>query len=166
MTRMRAAFALIIALALALAVLGVASPAQADSRITLIFKARLANVSNNTTTFGDLQYGTTTLEGASLVNGEEVLVRRDSVVEYVAGNGPIGGFLTVVWKDGSRVSMRVAGSALGDANGADFVADLTVFSTAGRWTGYRGQGVMRGSRPGPLGTPVTYTYRLTLRKAS
>ena len=130
--------------------------------MTITFKAQLANVSNNATTYGDLQYGTTTLQGASLVNGEEVLVRRDSVVEYTKGSGPIGGFLTVTWKDGSRLSMRVAGSALTDTSGTDFTASLEVFSAAGRWKGFQGHGVMRGSRSGALGAPVTYTYRVTL----
>ena len=142
------------------------SPAQAASRVTLTFKAQLANVSNSTSTYGDLQYGTTTLQGATLVNGEEVLVRRDSVVEYTAGTGPIGGFLTVIWKDGSRLSMRVAGSALSDSAGTDFTASLEVFSSAGRWKGYAGHGVMRGSRSGGLGAPVTYTYRVTLTKGA
>ncbi len=96
---------LALAVLLGTALVAVTSPAQAaDSRVTITFKAQLANVSNNTSTFGDLQYGTTTLQGASLVKGEEVLVRRDSVVEYVDGTGPIGGFLTVTWKDGSRIS--------------------------------------------------------------
>lgn len=153
------------ALASIVAVTLTAVPAHADPRTTLTFKAQLANVSNNTSTFGNLQYGTTTLEGASLVKGEEVVIRRDSVVEYTRGSGPIGGFLTVTWKDGSRISMRVNGSALSDASGADFTASLEVFSTAGRWSRYIGHGVMRGARPGPLGTAVTYTYRLTMSKA-
>lgn len=147
------------------ALLAVVSPAHAaDSRITITFKAQLANVSNNTSTFGDLQYGTTTLQGASLVKGEEVLVRRDSVVEYVDGTGPIGGFLTVTWKDGSRVSMRVAGSGVTASNRTDFTANLDVFSAAGRWKGYVGHGIMRGVRDGALGSPVVYTYRVTLTK--
>lgn len=164
MTRIRTLVALAITCALALSL--AASPAQAATRVTLVFKAQLANVSNNTSTYGDLQYGTTTLQGASLVNGEEVLVRRDSVVEYTKGSGPIGGFLTVTWKDGSRLSMRVAGSALTDTSGTDFTASLEVFSAAGRWKGFQGHGVMRGSRSGALGTPVTYTYRVTLAKSA
>lgn len=162
MIRLRAIVAV---LAAALVAVVVGSPAHAETRVSLTFKAQLANVSNNTSTYGDLQYGTTTLQGASLVRGEEVLVRRDSVVEYTAGTGPIGGFLTVTWKDGSRLSMRVSGSALSDASGADFAASLVVFSAAGRWKGYQGQGVMRGSRSGSLGSVVTYTYRLTLSRA-
>lgn len=145
--------------------IAMASPAQAaDTRVTITFKAQLANVSNNTSTFGDLQYGTTTLQGASLVKGEEVLVRRDSVVEYVDGTGPIGGFLTVTWKDGSRISMRVAGSGVKASERTDFTANLDVFSTAGRWKGYVGHGIMRGARDGDLGTPVIYTYRVTLTR--
>lgn len=162
MTRLRL-IALTVAVTLAVLVLG-SAPAHADTRVTLTFKAQLANVSNNTSTYGALQYGTTTLQGASLVNGEEVLVRRDSVVEYTAGSGPIGGFLTVTWKDGSRLSMRVSGTALTDTAGTDFTASLAVFDAAGRWKGYAGQGVMRGSRSGTLGAAVTYTYRLTLAK--
>lgn len=164
MNRMRGAVIALVTCALAFAL--AAPPVHAATRVTLTFKAQLANVSNNTSTYGDLQYGTTTLQGASLVNGEEVLVRRDSVVEYTSGTGPIGGFLTVTWKDGSRLSMRVSGSALSDASGADFAASLAVFSTAGRWKGYAGQGVMRGTRSGALGAAVTYTYRITLSKAS
>lgn len=164
MVRPRSRVAALVSLIAMLGLLVTASPAHAETRVTLTFKAQLANVSNNTSTYGDLQYGTTTLQGASLVKGEEVLVRRDSVVEYTAGSGPIGGFLTVTWKDGTRLSMRVAGSALSDAAGTDFTASLDVFSTAGRWKGYQGHGVMRGSRSGALGAPVTYTYRITLAK--
>lgn len=146
-------------------VVAVASPARAaDTRVTFTFKAQLANVSNNTSTFGALQYGTTTLQGASLIKGDEVVVRRDSVVEYVDGTGPIGGFLTVTWQDGSRISMRVAGTGIKAAQRTDFTAALDVFSTAGRWKGYVGQGVMRGARDGALGSPVVYTYRVTLTK--
>ncbi len=143
------------------------SPAQAaDTRVTITFKAQLANVSNNTSTFGDLQYGTTTLQGASLVKGEEVLVRRDSVVEYTDGTGPIGGFLTVSWTDGSRISMRVAGTGIKAADRTDFTANLDVFSTSGRWKGYIGHGFMRGVRVGALGSAVVYTYRVTLTKTA
>lgn len=166
MVRLRAIVVALASLVSVIGVLGITAPAHADTRVTITFKAQLANVSNNTSTYGDLQYGTTTLQGASLVKGEEVVVRRDSVVEYVAGTGPIGGFLTVTWKDGSRLSMRVSGSALSDASGADFAASLVVFSASGRWKGYLGQGVMRGTRSGALGSPVTYTYRLTLSKAA
>ena len=156
---------LVLVALLGAALVATAAPAQAsDTRVTITFKAQLANVSNDTSTYGDLQYGTTTLQGASLVKGEEVLVRRDSVVEYVDGSGPIGGFLTVTWADGSRVSMRVSGTGIKASQRTDFIASLDVFSTAGRWKGYVGHGVMRGVRDGALGSPVVYTYRVTLTK--
>lgn len=149
-----------------LALLPAATAHAATGSTTISFAATLPSVSNNTQTYGDLQYGTIAYQGTTLINGEEVVVRRDSVLDYLNGSGPIGGFLTVTWKDGSRLSMRVAGSSVNTSDGPNFTASLAVFSATGRWSGDAGAGVMRGSRKGPIGTPATYTYRITLTPRS
>lgn len=159
---------LLIAMVVALvASLGLAVPAHAATLKTISFKTQLTNTSDETSTYGNRQYGTATFEGSATIGGEQVQVRRDSVINYVSDNGSIGGFVTVTWKDGSRLSMEVSGSTLSYASGASFNASLEVFSATGRWKGYIGHGIMRGGRTGALGTvPDSYAFQITLSKQS
>jgi hypothetical protein len=163
MRRLLAALATAVLLVAGMSVL----PAQAAERAAtvLTFKGELGRVSTNVKQYGDLLYGVTALQGASLVNGDPVVIDRFATVEYDDANGgPIGGFLTVTWQDGSHLSMRVSGTAVTTPDTADFTAALAVFSASGQWKGYVGSGVMRGLRTGAVGGPVVYSYRLNLRK--
>ena len=66
--------------------------------------------STGTTTYkvgaaGDTQYGQNKLEGKANVLGQPATVEILGNVEYVKGEGPFYGFLTVKWEDGSSLSL-------------------------------------------------------------
>jgi len=153
----------LVPLLIVLGLLGVAPNADAASGDTsLVIISTLVSTDSSLNTYGSLQYGTINFTGTAVVNGENVSIIRNAVVDYRSNNGPIGGFLTFLWPDGSRISMRASGSSASVGARANFLAALEVFSTSGKWTNYVGSGTMRGSRTGALGTPITYTFRVNL----
>jgi hypothetical protein len=138
--------------------------ATADKVTTLTFSMTLAAESKDESTIGRNQYGYTVLTGTSTIGGSAVSIERLSVYQYASGSGPIGGFLTLSWPDGSTLAMSAGGQTQQEANGAHVYATLRVFAANGRWKGFDGVGLMEGVRKGPIGTPVVYRVTIHLQK--
>ncbi len=161
-----ASLALLAALVLPVSAAGaVTSGAVGLGKSTSItFSATLDAGYKDEIAYGRHQYGVTVLTGKTTVRGESVDIERISVYEYTNGSGPITGFLTLTWPDGSRLSMRVGGQTEQTDAGAKIFATLRVFGAKGAWRGYTGMGLMQGIRKGPIGTPVEYEFSIDLQK--
>ena len=86
-------------------------------------------------------------------------------VNYVKGSGPIFGFVTLTFADGSTLGMQFQGAATATVNGDEtsFAATLGVIGGTGRYASATGTGIFTGSRKAALGTTVAATFDLTLR---
>ena len=113
---------------------------------------------------GRFTYGVTILTGETTIKGQKVALERVSVYQYEDSSGPISGFLTMTWPDGSTVSLSVSGQTEQTASGARIFATLRAFAATGAWKGYGGMGLMQGVRKGPIGTPVVYDFAIELTK--
>ncbi len=144
----------------------VASLAEASPRATrdLAFSMTLDSVDRYEQTMGADQYGVNILEGTTRIGGTRVSVQRISVTQYVDGNGPISGFLTLTWPDGDRAGFSVSGQSELIGARTHVYGTLRLIAGTGRWRDYAGIGVMTGLRRGPIGSPVRYRVDLSLTK--
>ncbi len=111
-------------------------------------------------------YGWNQLVGVS--SGEApVAVELLGNVSYLRGSGPIFGFVTFTFADGSTLGMQMQGAATLGAEGGTttFAATLGVLGGTGRYASATGTGTFIGSRDAALGTTVGATFDLTIRGA-
>jgi len=89
-------------------------------------------------------------------------------VSYVKGAGPIFGFVTYTFADGSTLGVQFQGAATVSAGGDEttFAATLGVLGGTGRYVSATGAGIFTGSRKAALGTTVNATFDLTITGAS
>jgi hypothetical protein len=142
-----------------------AAPAQAiapaaTKRLTATFT--LQSVDSVQQVAGSHQYGVNILEGTTTIKGSRVQVQRMSVTQYVDGSGPISGFLTLTWPDGSRIGMSVTGQSQQTAKATNVYGTMQVIAATGTWKGYGGVGALVGTRRGAIGSPVSYEMTLAL----
>ncbi len=113
-------------------------------------------------------YGWDQLVGTATVDGQAVGVELLGNVSYVKGSGPIFGFVTYTFADGSTLGVQFQGAATATANGDEttFAATLGVLGGTGRYASATGTGIFNGSRKAALGTTVSATFDLTISGAS
>ena len=137
----------------------------------LTVEAELESQSRNLHTVGadgSVTYGWNQLVGTATVDGQAVGVELLGNVSYVKGSGPIFGFVTYTFADGSTLGVQFQGAATATANGDEtsFAATLGVLGGTGRYATATGGGVFTGSRKAALGTTVSATFDLTIAGAS
>ncbi len=112
-------------------------------------------------------YGWNRLGGTARLDGQPVRVDMLGSVDYVAGSGPISGFVTFAFPDGSTLGVAMQGTARASAGSADtaFTATLGVTGGTGRYIGATGSGTFVGSRQAALGTAVAATFDLKVEGA-
>lgn len=117
---------------------------------------------------GSVTYGWNQLVGSATVDGQPVGVEMLGNVSYVKGSGPIFGFVTYTFADGSTLGVQMQGAATASANGDEttFAATLGVLGGTGRYASATGSGMFSGSRKAALGTTVASTFDLTIAGAS
>ncbi|MCW5942109.1 MAG: hypothetical protein KIS66_07745 [Fimbriimonadaceae bacterium] len=107
-------------------------------------------------------YGVNRLVGSATVDGHTVEVETLGTVNYLDGNGPIGGFLTVTFDDGSAIAFVVKGTSVSDPDttNAVFNADLELIGGKGRYDRPFGRGRFRGERRSELGGAVRFDVQI------
>ena len=112
-------------------------------------------------------YGFNVLEGTTRINDVLVRVRNLGTVDYTNGSGKFGGFVELVWSDGTTLGMRQDGTATFDEEKekTSFEADLNVIDGSGTAAGTSGSGSWTGTRKTSLGGAVTMKVRLNLVNA-
>jgi quercetin dioxygenase-like cupin family protein len=117
---------------------------------------------------GSVTYGWNQLTGTATVDGQPVGVELLGNVSYVKGSGPIFGFVTYTFADGSTLGVQFQGAGTASANGTgtSFAATLGVLGGTGRYASATGSGIFNGSRTAALGSTVSATFDLTITGAS
>jgi quercetin dioxygenase-like cupin family protein len=131
--------------------------------------ATLDSVSRTLTTVGQdgsQVYGWNQLAGTDGANGVGVVMLGN--VNYEDGSGPIFGFVTFTFADGSTLGVQMQGSAVATADGTStkFAATLGVIGGTGRYATAKGSGTFTGSRAAALGTTVSAIFDLTVTGAT
>ena len=114
---------------------------------------------------GSVTYGWNQLVGTATLDGQPVGVELLGNVSYVKGSGPIFGFVTYTFADGSTLGVQMQGAAIATSDGSEtsFAATLGVLGGTGRYASATGTGIFTGSRSAALGTTVASTFDLTDR---
>jgi hypothetical protein len=117
---------------------------------------------------GSVTYGWNQLVGTATVDGQPVGVELLGNVNYVKGSGPIFGFVTFTFADGSTLGVQFQGAATATATGDEtsFAATLGVIGGTGPYASATGTGIFTGSRQAALGTTVAATFDLAIAGAS
>jgi quercetin dioxygenase-like cupin family protein len=117
---------------------------------------------------GSVTYGWNQLVGTATVDGQQVGVELLGNVSYVKGSGPIFGFITFTFPDGSTLGTQMQGAGAASSNGDEttFAATLGVLGGTGKYASATGTGIFNGSRKAALGTTVASTFDLTISGAS
>jgi len=117
---------------------------------------------------GSVTYGWNQLVGTATVDGQAVGVELLGNVNYVKGRGPIFGFVTFTFADGSTLGVQFQGAATfpSISDVTNFAATLGVIGGTGRYASATGTGTFTGSRDATLGTTVTATFDLAIAGAS
>jgi quercetin dioxygenase-like cupin family protein len=115
---------------------------------------------------GSVTYGWNQLVGTATVDGQPVGVEMLGNVSYVKGSGPIFGFVTFTFADGSTLGVQFDGTATATSDETTFAATLGVVGGTGKYASATGTGVFTGSRKAALGTTVAAKFDLTISGAS
>ncbi|MFA7266528.1 MAG: hypothetical protein WC054_09475 [Candidatus Nanopelagicales bacterium] len=147
-----------------------ASPSPSQSGYPVEFKSTLRSVQsrvNDVGTSGNQTYGVNVLEGSTEINDVYVKVRMLGTVDYTDKSGTIGGFLELIWQDGTVLGFRQNGTATFDKSSkeTEFDATLETVNGSGKAVGTTGTGTLTGTRPGSLGASVKIEVALDLVNA-
>jgi hypothetical protein len=112
-------------------------------------------------------YGFNVLEGTTRINDVLVRVRNLGTVDYTNGSGKFGGFVELVWSDGTTLGMRQDGTATFDdqSKKTSFDAGLDVIEGSGTAAGTSGSGSWTGTRASSVGGAVAMKVTLDLVNA-
>jgi quercetin dioxygenase-like cupin family protein len=113
---------------------------------------------------GRSTYGWNQLGGSTELDGAPVTVEMLGNVNYTMGSGPLFGFVTFTFADGSSigVSMQGRSAASGDTADATFAATLGVIGGTGAYVDVSGFGTFSGNRTATLGGQVDAVFDLQL----
>ena len=147
-----------------------ASPSPSQSGYPIEFKSTLRSVQsrvNDVGTKGNQTYGVNVLEGSTEINDVYVKVRMLGTVDYTDNSGTIGGFLELIWQDGTILGFRQDGTATYEKSSKEtlFDAKLETVNGSGKAVGTTGTGTLTGTRPGSLGASVKIEVALDLVNA-
>ena len=146
--------------------LGVIAPAAqaADNGTTIRFTTVLTPGTSISSKIGSTEYGLMLFTGTATWKGESIQVERRLSYRYTKGDGPAGGFLTLIWPDGSTIAMDGGGfTEAGPTHSTIYVA-FNSFGVTGRWKGYQGIGRQDCIRHGYVNVPATCTYTISMHK--
>ena len=146
----------------------VSTPAPAGEQVE--FDANLTSDYSKTYQVGaggSKVFGVNILAGSTKINGERVKVEVLGTVDYDAGSGPFGSFLSLEWPDGTVLGAQLDGQATkgSETEATSFLADLNVIEGSGAAEGVAGVGKFTGSRSGPLATEIAVAVTLDLTDA-
>jgi hypothetical protein len=115
-----------------------------------------------------ITYGTNVLtgtSGGSAATETGVNVTMQGNVRYNYGSGPLFGFVTFTFPDGSTLATQMTGAAHKDLfdQTTNFQASLDVIGGTGTFEAANGKGTFIGSRDGKIGSPVKATFTVALR---
>ncbi len=132
-----------------------ASPSPSQSGYPVEFKSTLRSVQsrvNEVGKSGNQTYGVNVLEGTTDIDGVNVKVRMLGTVDYTDKSGKIGGFLELIWRDGTVLGFRQSGTATFDAadKKTTIEAALEVVNGSGKAIGTSGNGKLTGTWAGSL----------------
>ena len=163
--------ALAVAPALVVTALIGASPAQAAATSkTLIFKVDTMSAGSVLETLpGDITYGWNDLRGPTRWGKQAATVRFLASVDYVSGTGPFGGPVTITRADGTKLALSVSGWATSPSDQAGtanttFAGTVRVIGGSGAYKGAVGTGTLSGYRKAALGSPVQWTFSVTVEQ--
>lgn len=146
-----------------------ASPSPSASGTPVKFDVTLRPTytkTNKVNKGGNSVYGMSILEGYTKVNDTTVHVRMLGTVDTTDGSGPLGGFLEMVWSDGTVLGMRQDGNTTSSGSSTtDFNANLTVIGGSGKAVGTTGTGNLTGTRKGSTTSSVSVNVELNLTGA-
>ena len=115
---------------------------------------------------GELQYGQNKLEGKATVLGRPATVEILGNVEYLDGDGPFYGFLTVKWDDGSILGFNLQGRATPKPNGGTGLkADGRFLGGAGQFVDATAAARFVGGRDGAVGSPIIIRLTIDVKNA-
>ena len=161
--------ALALAPALVVTALIGASPAQsATTSKDLTFKTELMSAGTVLETLpGDITYGWNDLRGPTRWGKQDATLRFLASVNYVSGTGPFGGPVTITRADGTSLALSVSGWATSPSDQAGTAnttlrGTVTVIGGSGRYAGATGTGTVTGYRKAALGSPIQFTFSLTV----
>ena len=145
-----------------------ASATGATSQVK--FKSSLRSTYSKLNTVGAKKnqiYGVNIFEGTTTINHRLVRVRMLGTVDYQNGSGPLGGFLELVWSDGTVLGMSQDGQAMLDSATKQTAlnAKLTVINGSDSAADTSGAGSLVGSRKTALGSNLDITVTLDLVNA-
>lgn len=147
-----------------------ASPSPTQSGYPVEFKSTLRSVQsrvNEVGKSGNQTYGVNVLEGTTMIDKVAVKVRMLGTVDYTDKSGKVGGFLELIWRDGTVLGFRQTGTATFDSSSkeTEIEADLEVVNGSGKAVGTTGTGKLTGTRSGSLGSTVKIEVTLDLVNA-
>lgn len=147
-----------------------ASPSPSKTGYPVQFKSTLTSTVTkiNNVGKGDSQsYGVQILEGRTQINKAYVRVRMQGTFDYTDKSGPVGGFLELVWSDGTVLGLRQKGQATYDSSSKEtsIDADLEVINGSNKAAGTTGTGKLTGTRKGSATSPLTVEVELDLTNA-
>jgi hypothetical protein len=151
-----------------------AAPASAGDRtITreLTFASTFESVDTELTELpGDVVYGWNHLRGKTRWGSRTAVMDFLGDVDYIDGSGPFGGFVTVIHPNGSKLAMRVTGTATSPpgpgTKDATFTGTIRVIGGSGRFAGATGHGTMSGSRTAALGGKVQLVFEVRVTRSA
>lgn len=147
-----------------------ASPSPSATGYPVTFKSTLSSTVTKINQVGkgdDQAYGVQILEGSSQINKTYLRVRMLGTFDYTNKGGQVGGFLELVWRDGTVLGLRQKGTATYDSSSKEtaFDADLEVINGSGKAVGTTGTGKLTGSRQGSSTSPLKIEVELDLTNA-
>lgn len=153
-------------LTLTIFALGLAPSARAvDTATTIQFKTVVSPSTRITSTIGNTEYGVMLFTGTGTWNGETIKIERRLSFRYTDGSGPAGGFLTLIWPDGSQIAMEGGGFTNAGPQFSDILVSLNVFAASGRWKGYTGVGRQDCTRKGGVEVATYCSYTVIVHRA-
>ncbi len=153
---------------IAMVVVSMAAPsvsALADQGTDVIVLKTVTTPSTRiASTIGDTEYGAVLYSGVASWQGETVQIERRVTFRYTKGTGPAGGFLTLVWPDGSQIAMEGGGYVNAGPEFSDIFVVFNVFAASGRWKGYTGIARQDCTRRGGVEAKSACTYVVKVHK--
>lgn len=129
------------------------SASPSVSGLPLVFDVTVSPTVTRDASVGDGEsqtVGVEVMEGSTTVNEYSVRAKLMYTMDYTNGEGPITGFLTLTWSDGTAIAMRLEdGKGTADAesgNTTGLTANLKVINGSKKAAGVSGQGTVEGSK--------------------
>ncbi|MEI8058430.1 MAG: hypothetical protein WCI29_13615 [Actinomycetes bacterium] len=136
------------------------SLAPTGSTHEVTFSSSITSTEKHTTAVGphgEALYGSVLEGGPTTFDGQSATIDMNVLVDYVSGNGPFVGLMTITMADGSTLGFTMVGNTVASADTSDatFVSSLTVIGGTKMYENASGSGSWSGSRKHAFGTAVS-----------